>query len=126
MRTTATSESEPPTTALLREGLANAQELVRVELLLAKAELYEDLVECKRTAICVVAAAVSTILGLAMLLVALASALGLGGTIAVGTGLLTLSMISGAAAYLFLPKSPMARTRGRVLSDEHVIREHLT
>jgi Putative Actinobacterial Holin-X, holin superfamily III len=123
---TARSDSAIPTTELAREALADARELIRIEVALAKEELTHDLRALKVGVILGAGAVVSCLLGLSMLLMAVALTLGVPGALACGAGLILVAVGLGAAAFAYLPKAPLKRTRARVPAETTQIREHLT
>jgi len=118
---------EPTTVDLAKQVLADARELVQLEVRLAKAELLEEMAEAKRAAIAAVFAFGFALLALSALVVALVLALGAtpfaalavaGGFVAVAAGL-------GIYAYSAAPHSLLGRTRQHVKDDISELKEHV-
>ncbi len=122
----ATAKSAP-TSELLAGALAEARELVKLEVRIAKAELKEELAEAKRAAIAAGVAAASGLLTLTALLVA--AILALGGTAAVALiaagALAAVAVTSIAAAYASAPKTVLGHTREHLKDDISSLKEHV-
>lgn len=119
-------EPETPISDLVKDALAEGQELVRLEIALAKSEVKETIKETKVAAIAFGVALLTTILALAMLLVALVFALGGTGLAALGVAglLLVVTGIMGALGWSQLPKKPLDKTRHRLETDVRELKEH--
>ena len=116
-----------PTADLIKQTLAEARDLVELEVRLAKEELKADVVEAKR-------AAIAGALGLGILLLLLgalvvAVILALGGTVGaaliVSAGLALLAATSVAVAYAIAPKSLLGKTRRHLKQDATELKEHV-
>lgn len=115
------------TADLVRGAMDEAQELVRLEVALAKEELRAELKHAQRAAISLGVALAATILVLCLLSVALLLAVG-GTVVAALLIALVFLVIGGAAALLgygLLPKSPLERTRHRLGTDVNHLKEHI-
>jgi len=101
---------------LLREAAADAKELVRAELSLARQEFGEDLRQMRRAALLGGGAVALSLVFLSTL--AFALVLTLGGTVLVALGvaggLLVVAGGLGAFAYRALPRTPLRRSRARL------------
>jgi hypothetical protein len=117
-----------PTSDLLKQALAEARELVELEVRIAKEEMREELGRTKRSAIAGAAAAVLALLTLSALVMALI--LGLGGgvreALLVALGLGVLGGTAGAVTYALAPKAILPRTRDNLKKDVHELKEHAT
>jgi uncharacterized membrane protein YqjE len=116
-----------PTPDLVKRALAEARELVELEVRLAKAELREDLVEAKRAAV-----AGALAIGIALLVVdalLVAVILALGGTVAaaliVAAALAALVVVSAAVAYAAAPKTLLGKTREHLKTDATELKERV-
>lgn len=118
---------EVPISELVKDALAEGQELVRLEVALAKTEVKETVKELKVSAIAFGVAAVTAIITLSMLLVALVLALGGTPLAALGVaGVLLLVVVAAAAlGWSKLPKKPLHKTRRRLETDVRELKEHL-
>jgi uncharacterized membrane protein YqjE len=100
---------------------------VRVETRLARDELEGDLLQLKSAAIFGGVALLLVVLTLSTLVVAIV--LALGGAASVAFLVAALLLLGGSAlafiAYRRIPKSPLARTRGRLESDMNQLKEHI-
>ena len=118
--------SPDSTTDLVKRTLAEARELVQLEVQIAKQELREDLIQTEKAAIAGAVALVLLLLALAALVVAVIVALG--GTVLaaalVGAGFIVLAAGAVALAYALAPKSPLGRTRRRLKEDVNRLKEH--
>jgi hypothetical protein len=121
------SEQGEPTGQLVREALDEMQQLVRLEVALARDEVTTELARAKTAGIVLGAAAALGICGLALLLVAIAAAfstlwlaaLALGGT------LLFASVALGYGAWKAMPPRPLGQTKERLQSDLKQLRERV-
>lgn len=118
---------ETSTTALLKEAVDEAKELVRIEVALARAEIKTELARAKRAAIAMAVALVCAIVVLCVLSVALV--LALGGTplvaLAIAGVFLAFAACAAAVGYGMLPKKPLEQTRDRLGTDVNQLREHI-
>lgn len=118
---------EAPTADLVKEALADAKELVKLEVALAKNEVREEVKQLEYSAIAFGVGVVCALLFLSMLAVAVVIALGGTALAAIGVGL-ALLVIGGIAAYVGyakLPKKPLDKTRRRLETDVHQLKEHI-
>ena len=118
---------ELSTTALVKEALDEAKELVRVEVQLARDEVKTEVKQAEGAAIGFGVAAACSMLFLSMLAVALV--LALGGTalaaLIVAGGFLVVCGVSAFVGYSLIPKKPLDGTRKRLESDVHQLKEHV-
>ncbi len=120
------TDPELPATDLLRETVAEARDLVRIEVALARDELVRELKSLKLCALLAAAAGVSAVLGVALLLVGVCLMLGPAGAIIVTTGLFVVAACAGGAAYARAPKAPMVTTIDRIRAGEHLVKDRLS
>ncbi|HMA97259.1 MAG TPA: phage holin family protein [Polyangiaceae bacterium] len=115
------------TPELVKEVLADARELLTLEVRMAVDEAREEVLRVKRAAIAGAVAVVLVLLGAVALLVALI--LALGGApwhaLAVGGVLLLLACGGAAYAYSIVPKNPLAKTRERLRQSANQLKEHV-
>ena len=118
---------DAPTSQLLREAVDETKELVKLEVELAKTEVREEIAQAKTAAIAAGASVALAILGVAMLLVALALAIFPGPWPAFVIGLVLLAVAAGSAlaGYKLVPKKPMDRTKNRVEADVKILKERI-
>jgi uncharacterized membrane protein YqjE len=118
---------EAPTADLVKETFADAKELVRLEVELAKNEVKEEVKQLEHSAIAFGVSLVAALLFLSMMAVAIV--LALGGTplaaIGVGIAFAVIAGITGYLGYAKLPKNPLDKTRRRLASDVHQLKEHV-
>lgn len=116
-----------PTSDLLKQTLAEARELVQLEVRIAKEELKEEVVRVKKAAITGGVALVLLFAGLSGFVVALI--LAFGGTVVaallVAGALLVLGAGAGVLAYSMVPKSPLSHTRQNLKDDVNQLKEHV-
>jgi hypothetical protein len=125
-RESAPVPSGDATTELVKEAFDEARELARLEVALAKNEALAELNDLKVSAITVGIAAASALVGVALLLVALA--LALGGTIAaLVTGVILLAVAAALALFAVhrLPEKPFGETRRRLKEDVQQLKERV-
>ncbi|MGC4087887.1 MAG: phage holin family protein [Polyangiaceae bacterium] len=118
---------EPSSTVeIAKQALAEAKELIELEVRLAKVEAIAELKRLRSAAIGAGIATALTLLGLGALLLSLVLALGASALTALGVASLLLlgAMLSGAYAYSRLPKAPLDQTRERLKDDLKRLREH--
>lgn len=118
---------DKPTAELIKDALADARELVRIEVGLAKVEVQTELKAASRAAIAAGVALVAFLLALSMAAVALV--LALGGTawiaLAVSGGFLLTAGLASLIAYRRFPKKPLVDTRKRIEGDIQELKEHI-
>ena len=103
------------TVEIAKQALAEAKELIELEIQLAKVEARDELKKMKAAAIAGALAFTLLLLGLGLLpLYALA----------VGGGLVLLAGAAAAYAYSAIPKAPLDHTRERLKEDIQRLREH--
>lgn len=114
------------TVELAKLALAEAKELIELEIQLAKVEARAELKRVKSAAIAAGVAFTLVLLGLSALVTALILALGVAAiyALAVGGALLLLGGIASAYAYSSVPKAPLDQTRERLKDDIKRLREH--
>jgi hypothetical protein len=118
---------ESSTADLVKEALVEAKELMQVEIALARDEMVQEIDRAKKSAIALGAAAAAGLLGVAMILVAIALALSRGPmpALLIGLGLLVVAIVAGILGYGGVPKAPLQMTRGRLGTDARVLKEHV-
>lgn len=123
----ATAAEPTPSVDVAKQVLADARELIALEVELAKDEVKDELAKAKQAAIGAAAAVVALLLCLATALVALI--LALGGAplhaLIVAVVLLLAAGAAGAYAYSALPKRPLGKTRDRLADDAERLKEHV-
>lgn len=110
---------------LAREVVEQAKELVRLEVALARNELRQGITSATGMGIAGGVAAVTALIGVTMLLVALALLLQLGPLPAfiMGCALCAMAIVSAIVAIQVMPRRPMGDTRTRILQDVHLLKE---
>ena len=113
--------------AVVKDALAEARELLQLDFEIAKQELGEELRQVKKAAMTGAAALIFVVLALAALVVAVIVAAGatVGAAVVVATILAVLGGGFGALAYSMAPKSPFRRTRRRLKNDLKELKEHV-
>lgn len=93
---------------LVKTAIEDVQELVKIEIALAKQEVRHDTARLKGAAIAFGVAAAGVFLALAMALVAIVLAVGggPGAALAIAAILVGTSIIAGAVGYRLIPKDP--------------------
>lgn len=118
---------DAPTADLVKETFAEAKELVKLEVELAKNEIKEEVKQLEHSAIAFGVSLVAALIFLSMLAVAIV--LALGGTplaaIGVGVAFAVIAGVTGYVGYAKLPKKPLDKTRRRLASDVHHLKEHV-
>jgi hypothetical protein len=111
-------------TELVREAVDEARELARLEVELAKNEARGELKALKACGIAFSVALASALLGVALLLVALALVLG-GAAVALllGVGLISIATVAAWVGSWRLPKKPLGETRRRLEDDIERLKE---
>jgi uncharacterized membrane protein YqjE len=114
------------TVELAKQALAEAKELIDLEIQLAKVEARAELKRVRNAAIAAGVAFTLLLLGLGALVTALILALGVGAiyALAVAGALLLAGGIASAYAYSTVPKDPLDQTRERLKDDIKRLREH--
>lgn len=115
------------TVDLFKEAILDTRELVQTEVALAKNEIREELRRSMRAGIALGVAAAAGLVGLTMVLVAIALAIDLGPLPALifGLGFLVIAAIAVVLGYNRIPKQPLPRTRTRLETDVRILKEHL-
>lgn len=118
---------EAATADLVKETIAEAKELVKLEVELAKNEMKEEVKQLEHSAIGFGIGAVFALVFLSMIAVAIVLALGGTALAAIGVGIafLILGAIAAYLGYAALPKKPLDKTRRRLESDVHQLKEHI-
>jgi putative superfamily III holin-X len=116
------------TSELVRQALDESRELVRLEMRLAREELRDDVRKLKWAGILVALAGAMFIVALAMFDLAVVLALGGTANIALIIAFIVLGEVAVLAlvGYRLLPKVPMERTRARLATDVHALKEQVT
>lgn len=120
--------SDPRSNAeLIRESVDQARELIRIEVALAKNEAMRDLTRVKGVAISGVIAGVAALIGVTMLLVALALVIHLGALVPFifGCALVAIAIVAGIIAYIELPQRPLGRTKSRLFEHTRLLKERV-
>ena len=119
--------SELSTVEVTKQVLADARELIALEVQLAREEVKEELRLAKQAAIAGAAAACVLLLSLCAAIVALILALGgePAHALVVALTLLVVALAAGAYAYAAVPKQPMERTKNRLAEDAKRLKEHV-
>lgn len=112
---------------LAREVVQQAKELVRLEVALARDELRQDATSAKGMGIAGGVAAVTALVGVTMLLVALALLLGPGPLPAfiIGCALCAMAIVSAIVAIQIMPRQPMSGTKTRLMQDVRLLKERV-
>jgi hypothetical protein len=114
------------TVELLEEGFAEAKDLVRLELSLARVEALTELRALKESAIAFGAAVALGLLGVSALLAALIVATGWVVGVVLGGALLIAAALLGLWGRSKVPQRPMVETKGRLVSDAKSVRRRLS
>jgi uncharacterized membrane protein YqjE len=123
----ATATEPTPSADVAKQLLADAKELIALEVELAKNEVTEELVRSKHAAIAAGVAVAAIVLCLNAALVGLILALG-GAPIhalSVALVLLLLAVATSVYAYSAIPKRPLGRTRARLEDDARQLKAHV-
>lgn len=120
-------KSDAPTSALVREAIAEARELVKLEIVLAKDEILAEVDRARRAAIVLGAAAALAVGGLTLVLLALVRALHSGALLpfVLGAALLSLAGAVTLGGWHGVPRHPLGRTRKRLAADLETFKEHV-
>src|SRR4051812_26559388 len=105
--------------ALVRNAVQETQNLIKLEIALAREDIQSEIAAAKLSAIAFTITASAALLALAMGLVAIVLAAG-GRPLAaiiVGLVMLCVAAVAGFSGYKALPKRPFLRTRERIESD---------
>ena len=118
---------EATTTDLMKEALDEAKQLVKIEVALAKEEIRDEVGQAKSAAIMFGASTFLGILGVALLLVALALAIFPGPipALVIGGVMLVVAGVLGFVAYKRVPKKPLDQTARRLETDVKVLKERI-
>jgi protein-S-isoprenylcysteine O-methyltransferase Ste14 len=117
-----------PSSELVREAIDEAKQLIRLEVELAKDEVRREVVATKSAGIALAVGAAVLILGVSLLLVALALAIFPGPipSLVLGLILIASALLAGVAGVRLLPKKPLAETRRRIETDIEIVKERVT
>ena len=121
------ARAEASTTDLVRELVDETRQLARAEIALARDELRREIQAARRGAIALGVTAVLVLQGLALLLVALATACPRPVLAAalLGGGLLVFAGVGFAYGYRQLPMHPMNEVRERLKADVQVMKDQV-
>jgi tetrahydromethanopterin S-methyltransferase subunit F len=113
---------------LVREAVDEAKQLIRLEVELAKDEVRREVVATKNAGIALGVGAAVLLLGVSLLLVALALAIFPGPipSLVLGVILVLSALLAGIAGIRLLPKKPLAETRRRLETDIDVVKGRIT
>jgi uncharacterized membrane protein YqjE len=119
---------ELSTSELVRQALDESRELVRLEVRLAQQELRDDVRKLKWGGILIAFAGAMFIVALAMFDLAVVLALGGTANVALIIAFIVLGEVAVLAlvGYRLLPKVPLERTRQRLATDVHALKEQVT
>jgi hypothetical protein len=119
----------PDTTAtdLVKVAIAEARQLIVLEVALAKDEVKREVMAAKTAGIGLGIGAATLLLGVAMLLVALGLAIFPGPVPALVIGLILMATaaLAGLTGFKLLPKKPLAETRKRLEQDFETVKERV-
>ena len=120
--------ADPSTSELVRQALDETRELIRLEMRLAQEELRDDVRKLKWGGVLVALAAAMFIVALAMFDLAVVLALGGTANVALIIAFVVLGEVAVLAffGYRLLPKVPLERTRARLATDIHALKEQVT
>lgn len=115
------------TPELVKQVLADARELMTLEMRLAVNEAREEILRVKHAAVAGMVSVVLVLLSAGAFLVALILALGGAPVHAIVVGAVLLMLACGGAAYAYfvVPKSPLAKTRERLRDSTNQLKEHV-
>ncbi|WP_437287897.1 phage holin family protein [Sorangium sp. So ce406] len=112
---------------LVRDAIQDTQELIKIEIALAKNETQQDITRLKSAAIAFGVAFAAAILMLAMLLVA--AALALGGAVpalVIAGALLITAAIAGLVGYRAIPREPpLDATKEHAQAQANLLKEEI-
>jgi len=119
---------DTPTTELVKVAMAEAKQLIVLEVALAKDEIRREVLATKNAGISLGLAAAALVLGFALLFVALGLAIFPGPVpaLVIGLALLVTAAIAGVTGFKLLPKKPLAETRKRLENDFESVKERVT
>jgi len=112
---------------LIREALGDGQELVRIEVALARDELGREIAAARTSAIALACAAALAVAAFTMFVVALVLAVRTGWAAAVVAGgiLLAAAIGLGLVGWSAMPKKPLEETKGRLQANVKQLKERL-
>ena len=121
------SPPEVSSAELVKEAMAEATRLLRLEIELAKDEARTEALAAKKAGIVFGIGAGVLIVGVSLLFVALGLAIFPGPvpSLVLGLGLLALSTIACVAGVRLMPKKPLSETRRRIETDIETVKEHV-
>jgi hypothetical protein len=114
-------------TQLVREALEQMRELVRLEVALAREEARDEWVRARAAAVALGGGAVFALMGLTMLLVAIATGMPhiTIAALAIGAIVIGLGGALGLVGYSALPRKPMVGTKERIETDLKQLKERV-
>jgi hypothetical protein len=123
------TEAQHPTQslpALVRSAIAEARELARLEVALAKLEMRQEVAAAKHAGVSFGVGTVLAIAGVTLLLTAIALAFSPSWLPALLVGVITLALggAAGLVGYRIVPKQPLGETRRRATSEVRLLKEH--
>lgn len=118
---------EPSAAQLIQEALQEARTVLQLEARLAVDDVRKQVTDLKQAGVSLGIAAVAAILGLALLLVALALAIDLSAVPALIIGLVLLAVagVAGWLGYRKVPRKPLEHTQDRIKTDVRIVKERL-
>jgi hypothetical protein len=117
---------EPGAAELVLEAAGLAEELLRLELALAKDELVEDGRALRTSAVAVGVALPCFVAAMAMLAIAGIWAGGPMAALFVGLTLLVVAFGAACVAHFYVPDKPLAATRRRLRMNRALLKGHLS
>jgi hypothetical protein len=114
-------------TQLVREALEQMRELVRLEVALAREEARDEWVRARAAGVSLGAGGVAALMGLTMLLVALAAGVAhmVVAALVIGGILIVLAAALGLIGYRGIPRKPMVGTKERIEADLKQLKERV-
>jgi hypothetical protein len=121
------AHDEPGIVDLVQDAVKDAQELVRIEIALAKNELKTDATKLQSAAIAFVVAYTCAVLMLAMLLVAVVIAVGgAAPALILAAALFGTACSAGVIGYKLIPReAPLDDTKEHAEAQAHILKEKI-
>jgi uncharacterized membrane protein len=112
---------------LIREAVDETRSLLKAEVALARDEFRAEVKEFKVAVAALAAAALLLVLGLAFLLMSLILSIPPHWLSALIAGLILVALAAGAGllGYSLIPKKPMEKTKERLETDVHMLKERV-
>jgi hypothetical protein len=119
-------DAEPGTGELVREAAGLAEELVRLEAKLARDEVAADLRALRTSALAVGIGLPALGVGMALLLIAVIWVGGPVVALLVGLALVMVALASAVVGYVFIPQRPLEATLRRLRINRALLKGHLS